>query len=278
MFVALISTIMSAFSDVFWKKSLSYWVRPKAQSLASYPIWLVIVVYFFYIGFDTSSFNILAVLAVLAILIIDVIKEPVIQQVYREEKMSVIMPYLNLNKIFIIIASFFIFQDVSLISFCIIIFTVLVIILSSIDLKNKKLPRNFSKILFNEVGRTIWTLWSGWLILNYSEILYFNLYAVIWFIVVGYFALKTWQIHDLKTVPWQYWKYRIIGALGWLSWFLSLVVIKELWLSLSILLWFFGIWITLFVSYLFLKDTPSKKDITLTIVVAVLIGIWFYFK
>lgn len=155
MFIAILSTIMSSFSDVFWTKSLAYKVSPLAHSLASYPVSMLLLAYFIYVGFEYASIDLIAVFTIFVILLIDVIKEPISQQIYREEKISVIMPYLNLNKIFVIIASFFLYQDVSIISFGIILLTIVVITVGSIDTKNKKLPRNFGKILFVECSRTI---------------------------------------------------------------------------------------------------------------------------
>lgn len=278
MFVAILSTVISSFADVFWKKTLMYKVRPLAHNVSAHPIAIILCAYFFITGFSIFSIDFLAAACVFAILVIDIIKEPALQQVYREEKISVLMPYFNLNKIFVIVSSFFLFKDVSLISFCITIFTAIVIMLAAVDIKNKRFPRNFWKIIFIESLRTVWVLLGGWVVLNYSEMTYFVLY-VLWCVPIYLLlSVKTWQLKDLKQTPFTYWKYRTIGALGWFSWFLGLVVIKNLWLSIGILLWFLWIGITLLISYIFLKDTPSKKDIILTIVVAALIGIWFYFK
>lgn len=278
MFTAILSTIITSFSDVFWKKSLNYNLGASIHSLCSYPMWILLVLYFASTGFDFLSIHILAIGIVAIILLIDIIREPIIQQVYKEEKISVIMPYLNLNRIFVIIASFFLYQDVSYISFGIIICTIILIALSSIDIKSRRLPRSFWKILFTESWNPIWILLWGWLILNYSEIIYFNLYIILGTLLIWYITLKKKQFKDLRWAPIDYWKYRFISSLGWISWFLSLVVIKNLWLSISILLGFLGIASTLFISYVFLKDTPSKKDIILTFTVAILIWIWYYFK
>lgn len=278
MFVALLSTIMTSFADVSWKKSLSFWVRTRAHALWSYPIALSLFAYFVLTGFSLFSAWVVPIVVVSLIAILDIIKEPVNQQIYQEEKISVIMPYLNLSKIFIIISSFFIFKDVSNITLCITIFTIIIIALVSIDLKNKRLPRNFSKLLFVETLVAIWAVLGWWLVLSYSEIIYFNIYVLAYLIPTIFLAYTSGQIWDLRRTNSTFWLYRLIAGMWWFSWFLSLVVIKNLGLSLSILLWFLWIGITLFVSYIFLKDKPSKKDITLTIVVSLFIWIWYYFK
>ena len=120
-------------------------------------------------------------------------------------------------------------------------------------------------------------LW-WWVVLQYGEITYFMVYTIIWLFLYLLLATKTKQIHSLRSVSWKYWLHRSIASFGWISWFLSLIVIKNLWLSISILLWFIWIWVTLFISYLFLWDIPSRKDTKLTIGISLLIALWYYFK
>jgi len=278
MFFALLSTFMSSLADVSWKKSLTYGIRPKAHSLWSYPIAIILFIYFVYSGFNIFSIWITPIIVIFIIALIDIIKEPVNQQVYKEEKISVIMPYLNLSKIFVIISSFFLYQDVSYVTFLITVFAIIVIMLASIDIKKMSFPRCFSKILFIETLRTIGILLWGWVVLRYSEIIYFNTYVLTCGLLILLLTIHAKQLPDLKTAGYSFWKYRTIAGLWWFSWFLWLVVIKNLGLSLSILLGFIGIWVTLLISYFLLWDKPSRKNIILTIVVSVLIWIWYYFK
>ena len=278
MFIALFGTFIASFAEVFWKKSLSFGLRPIAHNLASYPMWVLFFAYFLFVWIDLSGFGFLFFIIVVFVNFLNIVLQPLVQKVYREEKISVIMPFTNLNKIFVIIASFFIFQDVSILSFFIILFTVLIIILASFDFKNKTIPKNFSTILAVESIKAADIFLSWWLVVHYGEVLYFNVTFLVWLSMYLAISLYTWQIQDIKDAPLGYWKVRIIWALWWVSWFLSLIVVSSLGLSLSVLLWFLWIWVTLFVAYFFLGDTPSKKNILLTISVALLIGTWFYFK
>lgn len=278
MFTAILSTFITSLSQVFWKKSLQYNIRPLANNLAVYSIPFILLGYFFFTSEPFHTSDLIAVLLVGWILFMDILRAPLQQKLMTTEKISVLMPYTNLNKIFIIISSFFLFHDVSFISLLIILFTVFIIMLASFDFQSKRLPKNFWLILIIEILTAIAALLSWWVVIKYTDTLLFSLYTILGFLVFLLLTLRSWQIQDLKTAPYPYWKYRYIWWLGWVSWFLSLVVIKTLWLSISILLWFVGIGITLIISYIFLNDTPSKKDILLTIVVAGLIGIWYYFK
>jgi len=278
MLFALLSTFIWSVADVFWKKSLNYKVGPRAHELSCYPIALLILAYFILSGFSFSSLDFKAYLAIIAIVVVDVIRQPVMQQVYREEKLSLIMPYLNLSKIFVILLWFFLFKDVSYTTLVIALITVWIIMIWKIDFTTLKLPRNFQKILFVELCRTSSAIIWWWIILRYWDIALFNLYVIFWCSFILLLTLQTGQFNDIKSKPLAFWKYRQIAAMWWFGWFLSLVVIKNLWLSLSILLWFLGIATTLFLSYIVLWDKPQKKDLILTAVVSLLIWIWYYFK
>ena len=278
MFFALLSTIIWSFSNVFWKKSLNYKIWNRAHEISSYPIPLILLWYFFITSFSFSDLSIQLVIIVLLIVLIDVVKLPVEQSIYKEEKISVIIPYLNISKVLVIISSFFIFQDVSYTALWVTIFTIWVITLWSIDVKTHKLPRNFTKLLFVETLRTIAILLGWWVVISYWEISYFNSYVLLACISAFILLFLSHQTTDFKHVWFSYWKHRTMWSTWWISWFLSLIVINNLGLSISILLWFIWVWITLIFSYLFLKDVPSQKNILLTIVVMCLVWIWYYFK
>lgn len=188
------------------------------------------------------------------------------------------MPYKNLDKIFIIVFSFFIFFDVSVISLIITLIAITVVIVSSINFKTLKLPRNISKILFVEFCISITNLLGWWLVITYWEIIYFILAWLSGFLILLVLNLFLWQFKTLKWLPKDFWINRGIWSLWWFSWFLSLVVIKDLGLSISVLLSFLWMWITLFLSFIILKDKPEKKDLFLTIFVTLLVWLWFYFK
>lgn len=278
MIFALLSTILWSFANVFWKKCTAFRVRPFANSISSLPIPVLILIYFLIHWYTFNTADFISIIVVWGIVLLDLIKDPINQQIYKEEKISLLIPYQNLHKIFIIISSFFIFSDVSIITLCITLFTISVIIIASFDFKNKKLPRNFWKILFVEIVLSSAILLWAWIVLEYGEINYFVIYAILWAIIYLIIAFKTNHIYDLKTVAKTYWMYRLIAWFGWISWFISLLLIKNLWLSISILLGFIWIWVTLLISYIFLWDKPSKKNIILTLVVSLLIWVWYYFK
>jgi len=84
---------------------------------------------------------------------------------------------------------------------------------------------------------------------------------------------------ELFTWKKEFYYYRFSASIVWVAWDLMwLFLISSLWLVLSILLWFFWLFFTLLLGYFILKDKPSKKNIILSLLVMVLIWIWYYFK
>jgi drug/metabolite transporter (DMT)-like permease len=63
-----------------------------------------------------------------------------------------------------------------------------------------------------------------------------------------------------------------------ISFILYLFLVSEFGIVVSTLLSFLATGVTMLFGYLILKKKPSKKDIYLTIITTVLVGIGFYFK
>ena len=278
MFTAIFTTILQAFSDILWKKSLNYWVPWKLHDLLSYPVWLLVIGYFFYVWIDFNIVDFKVSFLVFILMLVAIFRTQIIQKIYKEEKISIIMPYTNVNKIIIIISSFFLFSDVSFISLMITIFTIFLIILFSIDFSTFKLPKNIKKLLLAEFILAIDVLIWWWIILTYWEDIYFILTIIIGIIILLAIVLDLWQFNTMKWLPKSFWLNRFWWWLSWVSWFLSLVLIKNLGLSISILLSFLWVWSTLFLAYIILKDKPWKKDLVVTFLVMSLVWLWFYFK
>lgn len=279
MLYAFISMIITSISDVFRKKSLWYWVWWKIHDLLSYPTWIFIVLYFVIFWLlDYEKVNFILIFSTISIILISIFKTQIYQKIYREEKISLIMPYTNVNKILTIFLSFFIFADVSLKSLIITFIAILIIMLSSIDFKTFKLPKTIIMLLIWEIIWWCLNLFIWLIILKYWVNLYLSILILSWAFFLSIFSLILKEYKTLKWLNFSFYKNRFIGSLWWIATFLSLVVIKELGLSVWIILSFFWIWVTLLFSYIFLWDKPQKKDLILTIVVSALVWLWFFLK
>jgi hypothetical protein len=90
-----------------------------------------------------------------------------------KNKLSSLIPYENLNKVFIIIISFFLFGDVSLLTLFIALLTVFVIMGFSLDLKKIRFPKSFGLVLLVQLIYTVVTLITGYILLSVSAVTLF---------------------------------------------------------------------------------------------------------
>jgi hypothetical protein len=67
---------MASFSDVYWKKSLSYKIGSRAHEISLFPIPLILLGYFLYTSLSIVDFSFVLLISVGIIVIIDAIKLP----------------------------------------------------------------------------------------------------------------------------------------------------------------------------------------------------------
>lgn len=280
MFIALISTFLGSIATIFWKKSLVFWVSKELFNLLSKSsIVLVTIVLYLFWYLDFSGVNYYYISLLLLITIIWVIKTLMNQYIYSREKISTLMPYTNINKILSIVLAFFIFWDISVISFIITLIAIAVIITFTIDFKSLKFPKTIILFAFWETVQSILTLLTWYILLNITWSAFFVISYIIWIIFIWSIVLYKWQLKELSKIPTKFYIYRLTACHLWWIWFLlTVLVIKDLWISISILLSFLWMWMTLFLSLLVLKDKPSIKNVFLIVIVSSLVWLWYYFK
>lgn len=288
--IAMISTIFASLWDIFFKKALKYninlWNNDFLWQILPLGVF-IFAYYYFEFQFDTTLYLSLDVIgAIFLSLFFYTIGRYFHAKIFKIEKITYLLPYENLSKIFTIIFSFYLFSDISTLSFFITLVTIFVIIIFSLDFKNIGFSKNILIFSFSHLLFAIWNLIVGYILLEtskwglwvsgYSFITTYLVMGVVIFFI-PFFVLKWFQ--ELKKVDFGFYTYRSISwFLSWFSWFLSLVVISYLGLSISVLLSFLWIFSTLFFAFFILRDIPRKKDIILTIIILTLISLWFYFK
>lgn len=278
----IVWTFLSAFSTIFWKKSIglnnqlsNFWFQ--------FLWWVVSLVFIFYFLISKKVWiNIFlekSVYIVAIICIIRVISSAISQSVYKVEKISLIAPYENLNKIISIIFSFFIFSDVSLISVFIAIGIILIIFGSSIDIKSMKFPKVLKIFSIHQILVSINTLLIGYLLLSISSLQYYVLENSIGTLILFFIICYKREIFKIHMLAREFYVNRgLAWFLGSISSILGLYIVSKFWITMNILLSFLYIGFILVFSYFFLQDTPTRKSIILSVVVTLLVGIWFYFK
>mgnify|MGYP007116715654 CR=1 FL=1 len=278
---SIISTILNSVYLIIRKKSLD---TSKMSQYVFYFIWwvgwLILTIIFLFCGF--LKYNIfwdLVYAGLTVFFIISTIPNAILsQKIYREDKISNVLPYEQIGKVITIISGFFLFHDASVISLITAVITVLVVMVFSIDFKNHQVPKSLWLIILWQVLVTIKTDISVIVLKKISWIEFFMLGQIISTIL--YFAIiifqkKLWDFRQKK----GFYKLRvgasfIIAVNTLISYFL----LSSIWIVYTILLSFLWTGITLLFSFFFLKDKPTKKNIIMTIIVSLLVWIGFYFK
>lgn len=279
-YFAILSTFLGSWATITWKHALSYNV-PKEyfKLLANSSFFLVWIVLYLSGLLDFAWVTVFYVLLLLIITIGWNLKTVVAQKIYSQEKISTLMPYTNINKILSIILAFFIFWNISKISFIITLIAVITITIFSIDFKTLKIPKNIWLFSILEIIQSWITLITWYILLEITSSAFFVLTYIIWIIFMWSIVAYKWQFKNITKYPVKFYIYRLTAChLWWIGYLLSIFVIKNLWVSISLLLSFIWIWITLLFSYVFLKDKPTRKNIALTIIVSALVWFWYYLK
>ncbi len=280
MIYAIISTILDSMASVFWKRALVYNAPKEIFSILAYSsIILISTILFITWKLSVEIVSIWTLLIILLITILTYIRTLIMQTVYRNDKISKILPYQNISKIITLIVGFFLFWDTSIITLIIALVTIFIIILFSIDFKKIYIPKTIKLFSIAEVIYATILLLLWYLLLSITNISYFVYSYLFWItftlILIGYKK----QFHYFKELPKQFYGYRLTAChLWWTGYILSLFIMKELWLTVSILVSYIWLASTLVFSYLMFKDKPTKKDLLLIIIVTILISIWYYFK
>jgi hypothetical protein len=276
--------LFSSYADAFRKRALEKNILWAYIFFLLWSIWSFFVVVLFVVlwKIDSTAFhNLLFLLFIIFAVIISVWKASLGQWIYKNDKISVILPYTNLNKIFIIFISFLILWDWNIKSFLITLVAVIVIILFSVDFKNKMIPTNLLKITIFQLLVAFQSLLIWKTILMYNATTSYSIQTILTIlltiiIIIIYFR---WNIPKMKWMWIDFYKNRIIASFLWsVSTVISYILIKSYWLVLSTLFSFLWIIITLIVGYFMLNDVPKKKDIVLSIIICLLVWLWYYFK
>lgn len=283
MYLALISTIIWSLWVILWKKSLKLTELNWVWFMIFWYFWSIIISLILIISWKINYsifFSYIVLFSILFILLLEIWWWKIEQRVYKNEKYSALMPFENLEKIFIVIIWFFAFWNSSLLTLFITILTIIIIFFFNVDLKTFKIPKYITDVFLVNLCWAWITLTSTY-ILKFSDSQSFFVYnqiaqfLMIFLILI--FTLKNDIGVIFKQQKWFY-LYRLSWTTLWaLNYLLTLFLIKELWIIITILLSFLWIIFKLIFSYFLLKEIPTKKDLLLWFIVLVLIWIWYYF-
>ena len=283
----IISSFLWSITDNIWKKAVLLSKLPQTLFATFWPIWWIIIVYSI-IVFWWQKLTIFqdykSLIIILAIAITSFFVTNLYIYVYKKVKLSELLPYNNLDKIFIVLFWFVIFywtkNSTSILSFLITLATIFIIIWFNINPKKVKFSKDILIFIWIKVLEAIITLTVWYIFLKYSTVEYIAVEAVMFFSITIIVAiLLKYNLKLLFTQEKDFYKYRLWAWIIWWTWFLIWLYIIEtsgvlIWTLISFTWLIFQVLSMKFI----LKDTPEKKQIILAIIVMIMIWIWYYYK
>ena len=280
MFRALIWTLIWKVEQIFYKKTCQYNITANLNDLFTY-FWafLTLLVMFLIWKFNIFLFRPIDYFLIFISYAISFVRIFIGQQVYKTEKISSLIPFSNISKILSILLWVLILWDkVSFISLLLFFIIIILILFSSFDIRNLKISKNILLYIFGQVLISFKDLTICFILVNNSTMDYYSVYIIFSFFVILSFTLYKRDFKYIKTLDKKYFLYSLWSSIWYVSTLISILVMKELWLTVSVILSFLWIWVSYLLSYLVFKDTPSKKDMLITLLVTILVFIAFILK
>lgn len=136
MILAILWTIIGSSWTIFWKKALEYNVNKHIFSIFAYFSIFIIAPWLFILWkINLENIKLKYILIIFSIIILSFFQRILSQKSYSIDKLSILIPYENINKILSIILWFLIFGNISNISLWLSILASIIIIIFSIDKK-----------------------------------------------------------------------------------------------------------------------------------------------
>lgn len=283
----IIASFFGSLSWIYWKKALNITSLPNSLLALLNPLIWIFIIYIFGIIFWINS-NIFFDKNVLFLLLLWWLLDWfwALLEVYsvKNTKVSKLIPYSNFDKLFIVLLGFLFFYwnsgYTSFITLFITIITLFIIMLFSIDLKKISIEKEIKIYILSKFLYASTTLIISKILFEYSTIDVFS--VIIFYYILFHLINNMFLKRNLLLIFKQekvFYKYRLSSSIIWrIAFIISISLIEFSWVLIASLLSFISIifWI-IFMKYI-LWDTPSKKQILLSILVIIMIWIWYYFK
>lgn len=283
MFTAIFWSILNGISNIFLKKSiqLNKWSELFYMSFSQLQFFIIAVagllLWFLNYNFWENNFKIYGLISLT--ILFWTIYAFALQYGLKNEKITVLQPYANLDKIVTIILGYFIFSWASLSTFIVAILAFIIIVLFSIDFKNFKISKVIAIYAIWNIFWAFRMLLAWYILLTMDSLNFVLLYAGILFPLFILGLIFKWELVWFKNSTLKFYWYRMWASLSWWAWyFISIFLLSELWVVLSSLLSLVSLITTMIFAFVILKDKPRFKDIFLSALIVILIWIWYYLK
>ena len=281
----IIAAAFAAIADANIKKALDIWNVSKLtfRYMTLLFWWLIIVSLVLVLWIDREiQYDIFSLIVIFALRIMWMLNTWLYLHIYQHSKMSEILPYNNLDKLFIILIWFIVFQwsgsPTSLSTFLISILTVIIVIFFSIDYQKFQISWVAGLMILHKALSAIFIIGLWFLLITYSSItLVFVgwLYEMILTTAI-IFRVKG-SIRSMFTQKKDFYITKISASfLGRSGYIMTVFILESAWVIMATLIGFTSIAFNIASIKYILHDTPSRKQILLACIVISLIGIGYY--
>jgi hypothetical protein len=276
----IINALLWAFWNIIYKKSigLANWKISDKYYQFIWNLLMLIFLPLIYLYFEFQWINLLLFSLLFIWAILWIISSLLDQYAYKNEKISVLIPFWEFRSIFTIFIWFFVLSDNSLISFIFAMFAWIVLVIWWIDFKNFKINKYCLSITASALFWAIQNVIFWYLLISLSEysVLFFN--VAVTFFILFIITLLSKDFYQYKNINKKIASYIAFEQFTWLLiGFITLFLIKELWLVQAILIWMLYLITSLIFSLIFLKNIPSKKEIIIVILIFTFVTFWTIF-
>ena len=288
----IFSALLGSVSYISRKKSMSFylWDNLTFKWIGFFlaPVVVVVTSFTFWMtpGVFSDVFFMLWVLAAAAIWLWSALLQI---HVTKNEKLSQLLPYWELDKIFTVVigfvfASFLWWEQPSNITVWIALWIIVLSTIFSLYSNSSWWKLSFSKnillfILYKFIKWAL-TIFIAYLLINFSSIDYYNVWVMWWALIVVWTLFISWRwFTGLFSQSQNFYKYRLTASLlQAISFIWSLFIIESMWVVVWTLIWFMAILFNILAMKYILHDNPSREKVVFAFTVVLLISIGYYFK
>lgn len=200
---------------------------------------------------------------------------------YANEKVSVLQPYAMLFQVFPVIIGFIFIstERANLITFLSAIVASLIVIWTSINYKNFTFNKFSLMVLLSSTIKSFQVFAALYFLTKFNPAWFYFTETILILVFSFILMLIKNEFHQIKLLTKKYIKLLLFAnSIVIVSILLALTMYSMLWVVLTSLLSLLYLVFIYILWYFVLKEIPSKKDITVTLLVALCIIVWVYFK
>ncbi len=288
MFWGVLTAFLSAINMVVYKKVLVINAKNSISRIGLYGymcLLVVIMVWIFHmiipqyipLDFHAVKSTPLILLGIILFSLLGIFASNLSQYAYKNEKISVLTPFGETGRIITIILGFFLFSGTSTLTFFFALASALILVLASINFRSFSFNRYTLMILWTGVIQSINTFIAGYTLVHissFSFILADNI-TISLLVLVHLLIFERSTITDIpKKTTFPLFSNLFLNNLLWfVSYAITLYLMKELGIVTTSLLGMLTIVLTIVSSYIFFQDIPTRKDVaTAVIIICCIVG------